>query len=70
MTRITEADFLPPPVEKAKETPRILIIDNSRDFTHSGNFIPRDRVIYHWFDAYDLEEERFRKTQQQRKEIV
>ena len=36
MNRITEADFLPSPVEKAKETPRILIIDNNRDFTYSS----------------------------------
>jgi len=58
MDRITEGDFLPSPVEKAKETPRILIIDNNRDFTHSGKFVPRNRVVYHWFDADDLEEER------------
>jgi hypothetical protein len=58
MNRITEADFLPSAVEKAKETPRILIIDNSRDFTHSGKFVPRNRVVYHWFDTYGLEEER------------
>ena len=31
-----EADFLPSPVEEAKEKPRILIIDNSRDFTRSA----------------------------------
>ena len=36
MNRIIEANFLPAPVEEAKEKPRILIIDNSRDFTHSA----------------------------------
>ena len=36
MNRITEADFLPAPVEEAKEKPRILIIDNNRDFTLSA----------------------------------
>ena len=36
MNRITEADFLPSPVEEAKEKPRILIIDDNRDFTYSA----------------------------------
>src|SRR5438270_8713330 len=36
MHRIVEANFLPPPVEEAKEKPRILIIDNNRDFTDSA----------------------------------
>ena len=36
MNKIIEADFLPPPVEAAKEKPRILIIDNNRDFTYSA----------------------------------
>ena len=36
MNRTIEADFLPPPVEEAKEKPRILIIDNNRDFTYSA----------------------------------
>jgi two-component system, sensor histidine kinase ChiS len=36
MNRITEADFLPSPVEQAKEKPRILIIDDNRDFTYSA----------------------------------
>ena len=70
MGRTIEANFLPSPVEEAKERPRILIIDNSRDFTHSAKFAPRNRVVYHWFDAYDLEEERLEETQQQRREIV
>jgi hypothetical protein len=58
MNRIIEANFLPALVEEAKEKPRILIIDNSRDFTHSAKFVPRNRGVYHWFDAHDLEEER------------
>jgi len=36
MNRIIEANFLPTSVEEAKERPRILIIDDNRDFTHSG----------------------------------
>ena len=35
MNRIIETDLLPPPVEETKEKPRILIIDNNRDFTLS-----------------------------------
>ena len=58
MSRTIEANFLPSPVEEAKEKPRILIIDNNHDFTHSAKFVPRNRVVYHWFDAYDLEGER------------
>jgi len=58
MSRTIEADFLPSPVEEAKEKPRILIIDDNHDFAHSAKFVPRNRVVYHWFDVYDLEEER------------
>ena len=36
MHRIVEANFLPPPFAEAKEKPRILIIDNNRDFTDSA----------------------------------
>jgi CheY-like chemotaxis protein len=36
MNRIIEADFLPTPVEEAKEKPRILIVDNNHDFTLSA----------------------------------
>ena len=36
MNRIIEADFFPSPVEETKEKPRILIIDNNRDFTLSA----------------------------------
>ena len=36
MKRIIEANFLPAPVEEANEKPRILIIDNSRDFTRAA----------------------------------
>jgi CheY-like chemotaxis protein len=36
MKRTIEADFFPPPVEEAKEKPRILIVDNNRDFTLSA----------------------------------
>jgi hypothetical protein len=58
MNRIIEANFLPAPVEEAKEKPRILIIDDNHDFTHSAKSVPRDRVVYDSFDAYDLEGER------------
>ncbi len=57
MSRTIEADFLPSPVEEAKEKPRILTIDNNRDFTYSAKFVQRNRGVY-WFDAYNLEEER------------
>jgi CheY-like chemotaxis protein len=36
MNRIVESDFLPSPVEETKEKPRILIVDNNRDFTLSA----------------------------------
>jgi len=36
MPRIVEANFLPPVFAEAKEKPRILIIDNNRDFTRSA----------------------------------
>jgi CheY-like chemotaxis protein len=36
MNRIIEANFLPAPVEEAKEKPHILIIDNNPDFTYSA----------------------------------
>ena len=36
MNRIIEANFLPPHVEEAEEKARILIIDDSRDFTYSA----------------------------------
>ena len=36
MSRTIEANFLPARVEEAKEKPRILIIDNSRDFTRAA----------------------------------
>src|SRR5437762_11861469 len=38
MHRIVEANFLPPPSAEAKEKPRILVIDNNRDFTDSAKF--------------------------------
>jgi len=28
------------------------------NFLPSGKFVPRNRVVYHWFDAYGLVEER------------
>jgi len=58
MKRIIEANFLPPPVEETEEKPRILIIDDNHDFAYSAKFVARNRVVYHWFDAYDLAEER------------
>ncbi len=36
MNRIIEANFFPASVEEANEKPRILVIDNNRDFTHSA----------------------------------
>jgi hypothetical protein len=57
MNRTIEASFFPETAEAFKK-PCILIIDNNRHFTYSAWFVPRNRVVYHWFDAYDLEEER------------
>jgi CheY-like chemotaxis protein len=36
MNRIIEANFLPTSVDEAKEKPRILIVDDNHDFTHSA----------------------------------
>jgi len=36
MNRTIEVDFFPPAFEEAKEKPRILMIDNSRDFTRAA----------------------------------
>jgi CheY-like chemotaxis protein len=36
MSRTIEANFLPQAFEEAKEKPRILVIDNNRDFTYSA----------------------------------
>jgi CheY-like chemotaxis protein len=36
MNRTIEGDFLPQAFDEVKERPRILIIDNNRDFTHSA----------------------------------
>ena len=36
MNRTIEVNFLPPAFEETKEKPRILIIDDNRDFTHSA----------------------------------
>src|SRR6267143_177875 len=36
MSRTIEANFLPQAFDEAKEKPRILIIDNNRDFTYSA----------------------------------
>jgi CheY-like chemotaxis protein len=36
MHRIVEANFLPPPVEEAKEKSRILIVDNNSGFTYAA----------------------------------
>jgi CheY-like chemotaxis protein len=36
MSRTIEANFLPAPVEEAKEKPCILMIDDSRDFTRTA----------------------------------
>jgi hypothetical protein len=58
MNRIIDANFVPASVEETKERPRILINDNSRHFTHSARLVLRNRAVYHWFDAYDLKEER------------
>ena len=41
-----EADFLPSPVEEAKEKPRILVIDDNRKIIDSGKLAPViDRIL-------------------------
>jgi hypothetical protein len=40
MSRAIEVDFLPRAFDEAKEKPRILIVDNNRDFTHSAKLTP------------------------------
>jgi NADPH:quinone reductase-like Zn-dependent oxidoreductase len=46
MNRITEANFLPSPVEEAKEKPRILVIDDNRKIIDSGKLAPViDRIL-------------------------
>ena len=46
MNRLTEADFLPSPVEEAKEKPRILVIDDNRKIIDSGKLAPViDRIL-------------------------
>jgi CheY-like chemotaxis protein len=39
MKRIVEANFLPQIIDTIREMPRILIVDNNRDFTHSAKTI-------------------------------
>jgi CheY-like chemotaxis protein len=49
MSEIIEADFLPPSTEETKEKPRILIIDNNRDFTYSAKVaLERSRRYSVW----------------------
>ena len=46
MNRTIEANFFPQSSEEAKEKPRILIIDNSRDFTHSAKLALERTGLY------------------------
>jgi NADPH:quinone reductase-like Zn-dependent oxidoreductase len=46
MSRTIEANFLPSPVEEAKEKPRILVIDDNRKIIDSGKLAPViDRIL-------------------------
>jgi NADPH:quinone reductase-like Zn-dependent oxidoreductase len=46
VSRTIVADFLPSPVEKAKEKPRILVIDDNRKIIDSGKLAPViDRIL-------------------------
>jgi hypothetical protein len=47
MSRTIEANFLPAPVEEAKEKPRILMIDDSRDFTRAAKSPRGLKAIQH-----------------------
>jgi len=44
MSRSIEADFLPQAFDEAKEKPRTLFIDNSRDFSYSAKLRPKTRT--------------------------
>jgi len=49
MNRIIEANFLPPPIEEAEQKTRILIIDDSRDFTYPAKLgLERTRRYSVW----------------------
>ena len=46
MVGTIEVDFLPQAFDEAKEKPRILIIDNNRDFTLSAKLGLGDRALF------------------------
>src|SRR6267378_343829 len=49
MNKIIEANFFPPPVEEVKDKPRILIVDDNRDFTYSAKLgLERTRRYSVW----------------------
>ena len=64
MNRIIEANFFLPTFEAIKEKEREPRLSDLPPETQEymedyiAKFVPRNRVVYHWFDAYDLEEER------------
>jgi len=64
MNRIIEANFFLQAFEAIKDKERDLRLSNLPPETQEymedciAKFVPRNRVVYHWFDVYDLEEER------------
>lgn len=76
MNRIIEANFFLPAFAAIKDKEHDLRLSDLPPATQEymedyiAKFVPQNRVVYRWFDAYDLEEEHLSETQQQRKEIV
>jgi hypothetical protein len=64
MNRIIEANFFLPAFAAIKDKERDLRLSDLPSETQEymedyvAKVVPRNRVVYRWFDAYDLEEER------------
>jgi len=64
MNRITEANFFLPPFAAIKDKEHELRLSDlppaTQEYTEDyiAKFVSQSRVINHWFDAYDREEER------------
>jgi CheY-like chemotaxis protein len=53
MSRVTEADFFPRASEAIENKPRILIVDNNRDFTDSAKIVLEKTGRYLVFEEND-----------------
>jgi hypothetical protein len=64
MNRIIEANFFVPAFEAIKDKECDLRLSDLPSETQEymedyiAKFVPRNGAVHHWFDAYDLEEER------------